>query len=291
VVLRAAWGSGPGQIGRRRNPESVAEGPMSFTVDRRGRVLILDQVNHRVQPFGPDGRPLPPIAVNDDAVEDLVVGKNEKVLVLDRLSQKNVQLYGEDGRPAGEVGLIGREIPEGGVVTGLYTDAEGDIYAERAHRLLVRLADQDGNGSSDRPTLPGRPTRDGRLYLNGAIADRAAGAVVVRAFERDGTLAWEAPLSLGAPVVLIALLDSDAAGSVYFGAIVGRESAAPPYRVVDPELILRALTPDGRERGALVLPWVPAEEESFRELTVGDDGTIYRMRRTAEGVVVERYRI
>jgi hypothetical protein len=41
----------------------------------------------------------------------------------------------------------------------------------------------------------------------------------------------------------------------------------------------------------MTLPAPPPREESFRDLYVGDDGTIYWMRRTATGVVVEAYRL
>src|SRR5271154_4303706 len=39
TILSAAWGSGAGQLGRRRDPESVSEGPMSFLADKSGVIL------------------------------------------------------------------------------------------------------------------------------------------------------------------------------------------------------------------------------------------------------------
>src|SRR5262245_33049182 len=52
-VIDARWGSAPGQLGRRRGSEEAPEGPMSFAVGPGGDVLVLDQVNARVQRFGP----------------------------------------------------------------------------------------------------------------------------------------------------------------------------------------------------------------------------------------------
>ena len=55
VVVRADWGSAPGQLGRRGGDESAPEGPMSFAVAPDGGVWVLDQVNRRVVRFGGDG--------------------------------------------------------------------------------------------------------------------------------------------------------------------------------------------------------------------------------------------
>jgi hypothetical protein len=287
--VRGAWGSGPGQFGRRRDPETRGEGPASLAVDARGRLLVLDQVNHRVLRFGPDGKPLAPLPLVSDTVEDMLPLKNGVTAVVDRLAESNVQLYDEQGKLLNEVPLKGAQIPEGGGVTGLFTDGKGDLYAEVEHQRLFRIADAQGTSDALRPSIPGRPTRDGRLYLNGAIVDRGAGRVLVRALDGDGATVWETPLDVGAPVLYIALLDSDAAGNVYLGAVTGRESAAPPYRIVDERLVILGLSPSGQPRGSLSLPETPAFEESFRELTVGDDGTIYRMRKDEGGVEIEAY--
>jgi hypothetical protein len=290
VLVRGAWGAGPSEFGRRRDPETRAQGPASLAVDAHGRLLVLDQINRRIQRFDARGQRLPPIPIGDDAAEDLAPAHNGTTLVLDRLAERNVQLYDDGGRLRAQVPLVGPEIPESGIVTGLFTDDAGDLYVERAHRLLVRIADA-GGGPVDRTTLPGRPSRDGQLFLNAAIGDRAAGQVLVSALARDGQLVWQTPVSLGAPVLYLVLFDSDAAGSVYLGGRVGHESAAPPYRVVDEAIVLVALSPGGAPRGSLTLPAAPSEEESFRELTVGDDGTIYRMVASADGVRIEAYRL
>jgi hypothetical protein len=291
VVVRAAWGSGPGQLGRRKDPESAPEGPMSLIADRRGDVLVLDQINHRIQRWSPAGAPLPPIAINGDTGQDFALGKNGTVIVLDRLAEQNLQFYAADGRPLGEVALRGAGIPEGGGTTGLFTDEDGNAWVEREHGPLTRVATADGNSDPARPSLPGRPSRDGRDFLSGAIADRAAGTAIVRALDAAGQPLWQATVAFGAPLLYIVLLDSDAAGNVYVGAHVGHESTAPPYAIVDEQVIIAGLGPDGATRGALALPAAPSEEEAFREFTVGDDGTIYRMLRSEAGVVVEAYRL
>ncbi|HEX8952493.1 MAG TPA: hypothetical protein VF945_11645, partial [Polyangia bacterium] len=148
-----------------------------------------------------------------------------------------------------------------------------------------------GAPSAAHQPLPGRPTRAGR-FVAAAIVDRAAGrARVTLADDAGGDQAWQTTVDFGAPLMFVALLDGDAAGRIYIGAHTGHESPAPPYAIADETLVVVALAADGTEAGRLTLPAPPPREESFRELFVGDDGTIYWMRRTPAGVVVEAYRI
>ncbi len=289
AVLSAAWGGGAGQLGHRSDPESVTEGPMSFFVDGRG-VVVLDNVNRRIARFDTHGHPLPPIALDTDAAQDLARAR-DRIGVLDRLHDKRVTLYDSDGTTRATLPLAGPGIGEPAAVTGLFGDRDGALYIEREHGAWLRLADPSGAADPSRAAAPGRPTRDGR-FVSAAIVDRAAGRARVSLFAgAEDPAAWQATVDFGAPLMFLALLDSDAAGRIYIGAHTGREATAPPYAIGDESLTLVALTPDGSEAGRLTLPAPPPREESFRDLYVGDDGTIYWMRRTTAGVVVEAYRI
>jgi hypothetical protein len=291
VLARASWGSGPAELGHRLDPESAPEGPMSLTTDSRGDVWVLDQLNHRVQRWTSGGKRLAPIPIGGDTAQDLLAARDGRLLLLDRLGEQNVQLLDGAGKPLGDVALRGPKLPEPGGVTGLYTDDSGAAFAEREHGELVGVADADGRPLADRPTLPGRPRRDGRAFLRGAIVDRAAGTFAVRALDASGAPLWDATLAFGAPVLYIVLLDSDASGAAYAGARTGRESAQPPYAIVDERIELRSLDASGSARGALSLDATPAPEEIFREFTVADDGTLYRMRRTPDGILIESFHL
>ncbi len=290
VVLSASWGGGAGQLGRRADPESVAEGPMSFVIDGRG-VAIVDNVNRRVARFDAAGRPLPPIALDTDAAQDLARAGHDRLAVLDRLHDKRVTVYDADGTPRARLPLVGPGLADAAAVTGLFGDRDGNLWLEREHGAWMQLADSDGRAADVRAPAPGRPTRAGR-FVAAAIADRQSGSVRVRLYaDAESAPAWETTVRLGAPVLYLALADGDAAGRVYLGARTGREQATPPYAIVDESLVLVALDDAGREQARLTLPAPPATEEAFRELYVGDDGTIYWMRRSAAGVVVEAYRL
>ena len=270
VIVSATWGSGPGQLGRRVDPESVTEGPMSFLVDKSGAV-VLDNVNKRLARFDAHGKPLPPVALPGDAAQDLARGPHDAVAVLDRLHDKTLTLYGSDGKKGVSVPLVGAGIEEPGGVTGVFGDRAGDLYVEREHGSWLRFVDAGGDVNPARKPAPGRPTRDGR-FISAAIADRAAGTVRVQMFNSDGSASWSEIVGFGAPIMYVALLDSDAAGELFIAAHTGRESTTPPYRIGEETLAAVALTPLGDELGRMTLPAPPPHEEAFRDLYVGDDG-------------------
>lgn len=289
VVLSAPWGDRDGQLGRRVDPESLAQGPMSFFVDAHG-VVVLDEVNRRLARFDAHGRALAPLALDGDTAQD-VARTRDGVAVLDRLHDRRVTVYDADGTPRARLPLVGPGVADAAAVTGLFAADDGALYLEREHGAWMRLADAAGNADRARAPAPGRPTRAGR-FVNAAIVDKQSGTVRVRLYDdAESAPAWETTVRVGAPILYLALLDGDAAGRVYLGAHTGREQPTAPYAIVDESLVLVALSATGTEQDRLVLPAPPPREEAFRDLYVGDDGTIYWMRRTAAGVVVEAYRL
>lgn len=293
VVLRAGWGRGAGQLGRRGDPASVTEGPMSFLAGAGG-LVILDNVNQRLVRLDGAGRPLPPIALPNGAAQDVARGAGDHVAVLDRLRAGKVTLFDGDGRGLGSVALAGPGIAEPAAVSGIFGDRDGHIIAENAHASWIDLVDAAGNAVKTRAHAPGRPTRDGG-FVAAAIVNRAAGSIVVHRFAADGSLKWDAVVLFNAPLLDIALVDADATGNVFLGAHTARESTTPPHALVDETLHVAQIVDS--EAGGRILPdqlsvaAPPPREEAFRDLSVGDDGTIYWMRRTPEGVVIEAYRL
>src|SRR5687768_13796938 len=51
LAFFSPWGGGEKDLGRDQPGEGSPSGPMSFTVDSRGRVWVLDQVNGRIVRF------------------------------------------------------------------------------------------------------------------------------------------------------------------------------------------------------------------------------------------------
>ncbi|MGZ3426040.1 MAG: hypothetical protein ACXVCV_05285 [Polyangia bacterium] len=288
VVIRGGYGSGENQFGRRREAESNPEAPMAVAAGPDGQLAVVDQVNRRILRYD-HGKLVGTISTGGDTVQDLAFAKDGKLLVLDRLVDGNVQIYGSDGKLANELSLAGKGVPEGGGVTGLFADDDG-IYVERDHESVVRIADASGRVDPNRRELVGRPSRDGRLLLAAEIADAAAGDVLVTAVDRaSGQPAWKQPLHLGIPIVHIITLDSDRAGLVYLAVDVGHETASPPFVLTDERILVSRLGGGGAPRGMLEIPPLPTADESFRPITVDDDGAVYVMAAGDAGLAVTRY--
>ncbi len=290
VVLEGGWGSGPDQLGRSEARESNPEGPMSLTVDSKGNLLILDQVNRRVQRFGPDGSGLGSLPIKSSTAQDVRVDSKGRTLVLDRLAKDpGIDLFGPDGEPSGRLPVLGGTIKEGGAITGVFSDEDG-VYVEDQHDDLVRVADSSGGATPLSEKVPGRPTRDGKLFIKAGIIEKSSGRLYVQAHGKGGALAWETPITLTLPVLHILLLDSDAKGNIYLGAEVGQEDPKT-YKVINLATIVARLDGQGQLSGTLTLP--PSTEdpaETYRPITVGADGTIYHMVLGPAGYRVTAYK-
>jgi hypothetical protein len=288
VIIRGGYGSDANQFGRRREQESNPEAPMAVAAGPNGQLAVVDQVNRRILRYD-HGKLVGSISTGGDTVQDLAFAKDGKLLVLDRLVDGNVQVYGTDGKLANELSLAGKGVPEGGGVTGLFADDDG-IYVERDHESVVRLADASGRVDPNRKELVGRPSRDGHLLIAAEIADGASGDVLVSAVDRaSGQPAWKQPLHLGIPIVHIITLDSDRSGMVYLAVDVGHETASPPFVLTDERILVSRLGSGGAPRGTLEIPPLPTADESFRPITVDDDGAVYVMAAGDDGLAVTRY--
>jgi hypothetical protein len=288
VVIQGGWGGQPGQFGRRADPESNPESPMALAVGKNGEVQVVDQVNRRVQRFK-DGKPVGQIPVGGDTVQDLAGGPEGRTVLLDRLADRNVSVYDKDGKLISETSLVGKGIDEGGAATAVFADDDG-VWVEREHGSSVRVADANGNADPNRPELPGRPTRDGRMAVTAALLDRMAGTMQVNAYDRSsGQLSWSAPIQLPAPIWRIVLLDSDDQGMVYVAADTGHETSAEPFEIYDEGITVVRLGAGGAVRGTLELPPISTPDETFRPLSVGGDGSIYEMLSGPQGVQVTQY--
>lgn len=288
TILKAAWGSRSGELGRRHEAESNVEGPMAMFGGAMDESLILDQINRRVERFE-KGQRVASVPLGSDTAQDLAMGPDGRTVVLDRLVEKNVQVYDRDGKLRNEITLDEKAVGEAGSVTGVFADRDG-IYVEREHGKVLRIA--DASGLRDRPPeeLAGRPSRDGQLLISAAMTDRATGQLVVTAVRRqDGQTAFAQSITLGAPILHILMLDSDRQGRVYIAAATGREGSEPPYPILDEAIEAVQLGSGGAVRGRLVVPPLFGAEESLRPLSVDDNGALLVMRTLAEGVVVTRY--
>jgi hypothetical protein len=287
AVVRGKWGGKPGEFGHRPAQESNPEAPMAIIAGAAGELTVVDQVNLRVQRFK-NGEPVGSFSASE-TVQDVANLPGGKTALLDRLADKNIQVYGPDGQLANTAPIVGKGVPEGGRVTGLISDDKG-IYVERDHTTLVRVADTSGNADTERPEIPGRPTRDGKWVVTLALTDRASGAFVLTAFDRGTFQAvWSKDLTIGIPILQVLTVDSDTAGNIYVAADTGQESSAPPYSIVNESITVLRINQGGSIDGKLELPAPATGDEMQRPVTIGDDGTVYEMVPSADGMSIMRY--
>ena len=290
VILSAPWGAGAGQLGRRADPESLAVGPQALVVDGHG-VSVLDSVNRRIARFGASGAPLPPIALDSDAAQDRrapAIASPSSIACTTSASPCTTPTARR--APRCRSPTPASPIPPPPPASSAITTARSTSSASTA----------PGCRSPIRRAPLRRAARRCRAAPRATAASSPAPSPIAPAAAPPSRSSLppprrrrgRSPSTSGAPLLFIALLDGDAAGRIYIGAHTGREATTPPYAVTDESLTVAALDGnDGHELGRFTLPAAPAREEAFRELYVGDDGTIYWMRRTAAGVVVEAYRI
>jgi hypothetical protein len=286
-VVRGKWGGKPGEFGRRAADESNPESPMAILAGHGDELWVLDQVNLRVQRFV-HGEPAGSFQASE-TVQDLARLPNGKTVLLDRLADKNVQIYGPDGKLANTIPIEGKGIANGGAVTGIFGDDRG-VYVERDHTTLVQIADADGNQDGTRSEIPGRPTRDGKAVVTLALSNQTKGEFFLTSFDRTTYAAlWSETLSFGMPVLHVLLVDSDNDGNIYAAADTGEEAPVPPYMITNESITVLRINPSGQITGRLELPFQPTGDEMQRPISIGDDGAVYMMQPSADGLAINRY--
>jgi hypothetical protein len=269
--VSARWGAGQGELGRSRPQEGNPEGPMSL-VRAGDDLLVLDQVNARVVRYDAKGD----VRASFDATlttQDIAVGKDGHVVLLDRLVDKAAHIVDRNGRPIGSLPLPADRVGDPGLVTGVFVDGK-DVYVEKEHGVLTRIGTTDGS-AADPAELAGRPSKDGSLLLLAALSAPEA-RVSLNAFDRRlGSLRFTRAITFPRPARQIALLDSDLRGTIYLG-VVGGNPQMVHVACLDPT--------DGHAIGRVVLQTSAVPEESFRDFSVADDGTLVMALRSEDGV-------
>ncbi|APR75251.1 Hypothetical protein A7982_00597 [Minicystis rosea] len=258
-------------------------GPMSLAVGPGGKIYILDQINGRVVRRGPDGSLEATSEMKLTGAQDIAVGKDGSMAVLDRVVDKAIALYDANGNLRAQLPIEGEGIEEPGHITGVYIDGS-DVLVEREHGTLLKIGDVNGIPLEPRVEVPGRPTRDGLSWITAGITDAQTGHAYVSSIDRkSGDHRFTRQIKFKSEIQSILLLDTDKNGTIYF-AVELHEDPAADY------VMLQCLEP---QKGALVgsatLPVNTMPEETFRDLTVLDDGGVLYAVRGSDGVSYRRF--
>lgn len=202
-----------------------------------------------------------------------ILRRDGSTALLDRLVGKSITVTDPSGKKTGELSLERvSKAGDPGLLTGVFVDGK-DVYVEKEHGALVLIGTTDGKPADEATQLAGRPSRDGSLLLHAAMAQ---GRVVLNAIDRKtSTLRFARAIPFARPLRAIVLLDSDLRGTIYVGASAGAPNEAQ---------IVCTNSSDGAVIGRLTVPTSAVPEESFRDFSVADDGTIFYAVRTDQGV-------
>jgi hypothetical protein len=287
VIATFGWGGGDKNLGRRRDDQANPEGPMSLAIDKRGNVTVLDQVNNRLVKMDKTGKVTGTVPLTVQGAQDVAVAADGTTLVLDRNLDKAVALIGPDGKQLGELPVEGKNMPEGGAATGVFTEGN-DVFVEREHGDQVKLGTTSGKADVEREEVPGRLTRDGTAYLTAGISVPGEDRVYVGALDKASKQQrFQREYRMGEAVLALNLLDTDASGIIYVGAVTEVTLAGQPKRH---QVLLICLDPlDGRPLGRAELPANTNADETFRELVVADEGGVLYLYRTEEKAQIQKY--
>ena len=268
-LVKAKWGSKRGELGHARPLEGNPEGPSSLAFAGRD-LVVLDQVNGRAVRYDPRGNVISTFDAPITA-QEIAVALDGTTALLDRLSAKTITLTDPSGRSVGVLPLTG----DTGLLTGVFFDGK-DVYVEKEHGVLEKVGTTDGRRAAVVSTLQGRPSRDGQLLLTATLAAPAAGKVTINAFDRTkAALRFARIVQVSAPARSILLLDTDRNGIIYLG-VAGGDPETANVACLEPK--------EGKVIGRVQLPTSVSPEESFRDLTVSDDGLIAYTLRDDDGV-------
>jgi len=282
AFVTAAWGSGPGALGRDRPQEASPSGPMSFVVDERRRMWVLDQVNGRVIRYSSDGSVEDALAIAHETAQDIAVASDGTVAVLDRFRSEDVALHDPSGAFVGSLPLNGPGIETAGHVTGVFIDGT-DVYAESEHGPLFKIGSTNGDPADPRTELPGRPSKDGTFYVKAGIIDAPAGRAYVAVNDRPSEEhRFTRELVMGSAIQAIVLLDTDLEGTIYFGTELVLGDPATEVMIVCLD------SSNGEVQGTVTVPANDMPEETFKDFVVDPAGGVLYTLRTEEGSTYKR---
>lgn len=272
-VVAAEWGNGAAQVGRSLPEEAAPEGPKSFAVDAKGRIYVLDALNHRVLGYEAE-KQVSTTALPDRPFVDVELSGETGLAVLDIDSQPGIVFVDFDGTVAGEIPIsIEGEIPEPNVITALVSADDG-WYVEVEGDYLVRVGDTFPQAVEE-AAVSGQVVHDGEVVRIDMVDDgRFALAKQDEAGESD-------PMELGE----IGFDQPDAERTLFAPRPNGGYALAVQLFLPDAdpekagtsrhELVL--LDEVGSETQRLLLPRAGGDEDSFRSVKLGRDGNVYVM--------------
>jgi hypothetical protein len=289
VVVRGGWGAGTGEFGKR--DEASRPGPMSLAVDDAGTIYVLDQVNRRIVAYRADGQLDRVVQIESETTEEVAVGPGQRLWVLayEPGVQPGFRITRYDGEVAAQQVPLRRSIQ---LVTGIFvtgTAAHPSVWVEQRHDIQTRVV---GHGRALKASMQtknvlGRPDRarpESRLTARKVGPYRA---LVIRVLPGRSTHR-ELTITTPLPIIAIQELESDRAGNIFLGLLLGENKGPPEHELVNVRKVMLVHRGPGRSPLTVQLEHERATD-LFRQVAVGPDGSIYQLHTTEQGVSVRRW--
>lgn len=274
-ILRASIGMGKDGFGFEAAREGVLRGPSAPDVSAEG-LALLDPIRGELRRFSKDGSPLGALVLPSKHVVEAIAISDGKTLLFER-SEAGQGLVVID-----RMGAVSARMPIAASVANEDTDVSrivvrgGTVYAEtNGSGPLHAVGTTDGVALPGTTTVDGLPTRDDRFLLSAGITNEDEGRAWINASDRTtGTHRWTKELRFADEATAVGFLDDDGAGHGWVVVLVGGK----PGSFVDAAVCFDVASGTVIASHAVAVddpPW-----QSFRDFSVGPDGTLYALRRS-----------
>lgn len=276
VLANLAYGSGAANIGLSSGPGKRPIGPASFAVDATGAIFVSDNVNGRVQVFSSQGSPVRSLKV-DTYVYDLAAGE-----------ANDLYLLGVDGTLVTQDAATGK-VKAKGAVSGTAAEelgklrvANGQLALESPRQVTYPLGVSRNGGmallSSQEQQNGQRKGASTRSQDHYSTSYRDGGHVY--RLDDKGNTVQDISLRLS-DIATVVFLEEDRVGNIY----VQVERATDNGQV---SVEVRQFSNKGE-----LIAVVPMDRVDYVAMTkstiVADDGTIYQLVPTAQGIALVKY--
>lgn len=281
-VGHVGWGGDTGGLTKNVPEESLPKGPSAFVVDSAGKAHVLDRVSSRIQIFEEKGgrwASTKSVVLPEGDYIDLELDGTGYIL-LDRSQREAVSFVDGNGKETGAVRLAGAHVPEVSHVKALRKRGE-DVWVQLANNDFVRVA-QARTPAQDRAVETGLVTPTGKRLV--PVVKRPTDVKVGYLSESGaGSLAM---LSFDYPVAGVTALELGRSGQTY--VVVALEEAAPG-KPAHAEQTLVVIDSKGDEVIRADLDVDDSGLDVNRPIRVGEDGKLYQMRLSDDGVDLTRF--
>jgi hypothetical protein len=277
-VGHVSWGTDGGSLTKNVVEEAAPVGPSAFVVDAVGKAHVLDRASSRIQVFeDKNGRwtKTKSVTLPEGDYLDLELDGSGYVL-LDTEQREAVTFVDGAGKELATVRLSGAHIPEVGHVKALRRRGE-DVWVQLANNDFVRVA-QAKTPAADRAIETGLVSPSGKRLL--PVVKRPNDVRV--GFLSDAGVGALATLSFDSPVAGVAALELGRNGQTYVVATLEDEQG-------NASNVLVVLDAKGDE---VVRANLEADDSGLgvnRPIRVGEDGKLYQMQLTDDGVDFSRF--